>query len=196
MDGVTCAFNHEPVLIDLCRDVGVRSKLAAGMMCTYCKTACENMSVRVCLLWTPIAPHEILKSEDGDAGALRLAGDVSWSSAGLWAVVMVVWPTHSLRPCSPPSPPPSPLFSHWADDLHAWDDFSSPIAGGEGALDVQHGPNSFKSLPRTNSDFRGFHSWVDTDVLVSAIMGPLSFHANWLERAELRGGQHREKENL
>ena len=58
------------------------------------------------------------------------------------------------------------------------------------------GPNSFKLLPLTNSDFRGFHSWVDTDVLVSAIMGPLSFHANWSKKAELRGWQHGQKENL
>lgn len=33
---------------------------------------------------------------------LGLAGDVSWSSARLWAMVMVVWPTHSLLPCSTP----------------------------------------------------------------------------------------------
>lgn len=46
------------------------------------------------------------------------------------------------------------------------------------------GPNSFKLLPLANSDFRGFHSWVDTDVLVSDIMGPLSFHANWSGESE------------
>lgn len=70
------------------------------------------------------------------------------------------------------------------------------IAGGEYSLDVQQGPNSFKLLLLTNSDFRGFHSWVDTDVLVSAIMGPLSFHANWSEKAELRGCQHRERKSI
>ena len=70
------------------------------------------------------------------------------------------------------------------------------IARGEYSLDVQQGPNSFELLLRTNSDFRGFHSWVDTDVLVSAIMGPLSFHANWSEKVELRGCQYREREKI
>lgn len=67
------------------------------------------------------------------------------------------------------------------------------IAGGEYSLDVQQGPNSFKLLLLTNSDFRGFHSWVDTDVLVSAIMGPLSFHANWSESRAKRLPAQREK---
>lgn len=141
--------------------------------------------------------HEILKGEDGDVRVMGLAGDVSWSSAGLWAVVMAVWPTHSLLPCSSPPPPsPFPLFSHCANDLHAWDHSSCPIAEVECSLDEQQEPNSFKLLALPDSDFRGFHSWVDTDVLVSAVMGPLSFHANWSVRAELRGSQHREKENL
>lgn len=154
-----------------------------------CIPACVVCArVHLCALWTPSAPHEILKGEDGDVRVLGLAGDVSWSSAGLWAVVMVVWPTHSLLPCSPPPP----LFtitlvfplSKWPSCLRR---FLLLIAGGEYSLDVQQGPNSFKLLPLTYSDFRGFHSWVDTDVLVSAIMGPLSFHANWSEKAEPRG---------
>lgn len=90
--------------------------------------SCVCVSMCVESLWTPSAPHEILKGEDGDVRVLRLAGDVSWSSAGLWAVVMVVWPTHSLLPCPPPAPPP--LFSHRANDLHAWDDFSSWLREG------------------------------------------------------------------
>lgn len=97
--------------------------------------------------------------------------------------------------------PPPPLLtitlvfplSKWPSCLRR---FLLLIVGGEYSLDVQQGPNSFKLLPLTYSDFRGFHSWVDTDVLVSAIMGPLSFHANWSEKAEPRGCKHRERENL
>lgn len=85
-----------------------------------------------------------------------------------------------------PSPPPATItlvfpLSKWPSCLKR---FLLLIAAGEYSLDVQQGPNSFKLLPLTNSDFRGFHSWVDTDVLVSAIMGPLSFHANWSEKAK------------
>lgn len=83
----------------------------------------------VCVLRTPCATHKILKGEDGDVRVLGLAGDMSWSSAGLWAVIMVVWPTHSLLPCSPP-PPLSSLFSHWENDLQAWNDFSSWLREG------------------------------------------------------------------
>lgn len=195
MDRFWCVFKYEPTLINqysTCLFVqGCMHSCMCSCMC------CENVCVCVRVLWTPIAPHEILKGEDGDVRVLGLAGDVSWSSAGLWAVVMVVWPTHSLLPCSfPPPPSPFPLFSHCANDLHAWDHFSCPIAGVEWSLDVQQEPNSFKLLSLPDSDFREFPSWVDTDVLVSAIMGPLSFHANWSVRAELTGSQHREKDNL
>ena len=167
-----------------------------------------NVCVCVCVcaraLWTPSAPHEILKGEDGDVRAPGLAGDVSWSSAGLWAVVMVVWPTHSLLPCSTP-----PHHHHHHRCRHHHPCFPteqmtfmpetiSPPDCRRGVFSrcTARGPNSLKLLPLTNSDFRGFHSWVDTDVLVSAIMGPLSFHANWSKKAELRGWQHGQKENL
>ena len=153
-----------------------------------------------CALRTPSAPHKILKGEDGDVRVLRLAGDVSWSSAELWAVIMVVWPTHSLLPCSPPRNTNTTTTITLVFPLSKWPSclrrFLLLIAGGEYSLDVQQGPNSFELLLRSNSDFRGFHSWVDTDVLVSAIMGPLSFHANWSGKAELRGCQYREGENL
>lgn len=169
------------------------------LLCGYVLCACFRACTLCARLWasqTPCTPHEILKSEDGDVCALRLARDVSWSSAGQCAVVMVVWPTHSLLPCSPPYPPTniSPCFP--TEQMTFMPETISPLDCREYSLVVPRGPESSALLLFNNSDFIGFHSWVDTDVLVSAIMGPLSFHANWSEKAELRGCRHMQKENL
>lgn len=167
---------------------------------THCVFVLVHAScVHVYVLQTPCTLHEILKREDGDVCVLRLAGDVPWSSAGLCTVVMVVWPTHSLLPCSPPyTRPPThqhpPCFP--TEKMTFMHETISPLDCREYSLVVPRGPKSFALLLFNNSDFIGFHSWVDTDVLVSAIMGPLSFHANWSEKAELRGCQHMQKENL
>lgn len=83
-----------------------KSSFYGSAACLFRSVCMHVCTLCVCLwaMWTPSSPYEILKSEDGDVRVLQLTGDVSWSSAGLWTVVMVLWPTHSLLPCSlPPS---------------------------------------------------------------------------------------------
>lgn len=196
MDRFTCVFKYEPVLIH------------QYSTCLFVQGCVHAWCARVVKLWVKIwvcVCVSVMNTHCTTWNIKRWRWRCPCAGIG-WGCVMILSRAMScgngclahplITSMFNPPPPPSPLFSHWANDLHAWDDFPSPIAGGECSLDVQQGPNSFKLLPLTNSDFRGFHSWVDTDVLVSAIMGPLSFHANWSERAELRGSQHWEKENL